>query len=94
MLFRSYRSQLQSIHHVDSYVIVDSPYPDVPGAPDLKWDAPAFLLHLGPPTKPSRTVATGGVFGSARHWADLDLLLTSATVKEAVEHTKERAGQQ
>ncbi len=88
-----YHSQLQSIHHVDRYEIVDSPCPHVPGAPDLKWDAPAFLLHLGPPIKPDHTVATGGLFGSARHTADLDLLLTSGTVKEAVELTKERAGQ-
>jgi hypothetical protein len=88
-----YLSQLQSIHHVDSYVIVDSPYPHVPGAPDQKWDAPGFLLHLGPPIKPPHRVESGGVYGPSRHWADLDLLLTASSVKEAVELTKERAGQ-
>jgi hypothetical protein len=88
-----YHGRLQSVHHVDSYVMVDSPYPDVPGAPQERWDIPHFLLHLGPPIKPDHTAATGGLFGSGRHIADLDLLLSCSTVKEAVDRTKARAGQ-
>jgi hypothetical protein len=87
-----YGGRLQSIHHVDGYEIVNSPYPNVPGAPRIAWDLPHFLLRLGAPIKPAHTVASGGVFGSARHTADLDLLLTSASVKEAVDLTKQRQG--
>jgi hypothetical protein len=85
-----YGGRLQSIHHVDGYEIVNSPYPNVPGAPRIEWALPHFLLRLGPSIKPAHTVASGGVFGSARHTADLDLLLTSASVKEAVDLTKQR----
>lgn len=85
-----YGGCLQSIHHVDDYEVVDSPFGYVPGAPQLQWEMPNFLLHLGPPMKPAQRVATGGLFGSARHTADLDLLLTSETVAEAVELTKKR----
>ena len=85
-----YDGRLQSVHHVDGYELVDSPHGHVPGAPALDWDFPHFLLRLGPPVRPDHPVRTGGLYGSARHWADLDLLLTSATVREAVDATKTR----
>jgi hypothetical protein len=86
-----YDGSLQSIHHVDSYEIIDSPHGHVPGAPDLVWDAPANLLHLGPPIRPDHRVPTGkGIWPSAPMVVDIDLLLTAATITEAREATKAR----
>lgn len=81
----------QSIHHVDSYEIIDTPFGHVPGAPDLRWDAPANLLHLGPPIRPNHRVPTGkGIWPSAPMVVDIDLLLTAATITEARAATKAR----
>lgn len=86
-----YDGVLKSIHHVDSYEIIDSPFGHVPGAPDLPWDAPANLLHLGPPIRPDHRVPTGkGTWPSAPMVVDIDLLLTSATITEARDATKAR----
>lgn len=86
-----YDGVLKSIHHVDSYEIIDSPFGHMPGAPDLPWDAPANLLHLGPPIRPDHRVPTGkGTWPSAPMVVDIDLLLTSATITEARDATKAR----
>lgn len=86
-----YDGRLQSIHHVDSYEIVDSPYGLIPGAPDLRWDEPAYFLRLGPPFRPTHEVRTGaGIFRAAPLTADLDLLLTCSTISEARDVTKAR----
>jgi hypothetical protein len=86
-----YDGKLQSIHHVDDYEVVDSPFGLFPGAPDLRWDEPAYLLRLGPPFRPNHEVRTGaGIFRAAPVTADLDLLLTSTTVSEARDATKAR----
>jgi hypothetical protein len=88
-----YDGHLQSIHHVDNYDIVHSPSPQVPGAPAIEWDEPVFLLQLGPPIRPDHRVRTGKLYGPAHHWADLDLLLTASTVREAVDGSNERLGE-
>jgi hypothetical protein len=86
-----YDGKLQSIHHVDDYAVVDSPFGLFPGAPDLSWDEPAYLLRLGPPFRPNHEVRTGpGIFRAAPVTADLDLLLTCTTVSEARDATKAR----
>lgn len=86
-----YDGALQSIHHVDSYEIIDTPHGHVPGAPDLRWGAPANLLHLGPPIRPNHRVPTGrGIWPSAPMVVDIHLLLTSATITEARAATKLR----
>ena len=86
-----YDGRLQSIHHVDSYEIVDSPHGLFPGAPDLRWDEPAYFLRLGPPFRPDHEVRTGkGIPQSMRVTVDLDLLLTSETITEAYALMKER----
>lgn len=90
MAFR-YGSRLQSIHHVDDYEIVDTPYGHVPGAPNKKWDEPHFVLRLGPPILPTRETKTGpGIVRSGRVWVDIDLLLTAPTITEALTLTKAR----
>jgi hypothetical protein len=86
-----YDGRLQSIHHVDSYEIIDTPHGHVPGAPDLLWDAPVNLLHLGPPIRPDHKVPTGkGIWPNAPAVVDIDLLLTSTTIVEARNATKLR----
>ena len=86
-----YDGRLQSIHHVDSYEVVDSPHGLLPGAPDVRWDEPAYFLRLGPPFRPNHEVRTGtGNFRAAPLSADLDLLLTCSTISEARDATKAR----
>jgi hypothetical protein len=81
----------KSIHHVDDYDVVESPFGLFPGAPDLAWDEPAYFLRLGPPFRPNHEVRTGpGIFRAAPLTADLDLLLTCATISEARDATKAR----
>lgn len=79
-----YDGKLQSIHHVDDYTISDTPVGHVPGAPELTWEAPAYILRLGPPIRPDHVVPTGkGYWPSAPQDIDIDLLLTASTVAEA-----------
>ena len=86
-----YDGKLQSIHHVDDYEVVDSPFGLFPGAPDLRWDEPAYFLRLGPPFGPNHEVRTGpGIFRAAPLTADLDLLLTCSTISEARDATRAR----
>jgi hypothetical protein len=86
-----YDGRLQSVHHVDGYEMVDSPHGHVPGAPDLRWEAPAFLLRLGPPIRPDHPVRTGnGIPRSMRVTVDIDLLLTSPTITEAYHRSTAR----
>jgi hypothetical protein len=54
-----YDGRLQSIHHVDDYVVSDTPFDHVPGAPNITWDAPAFFLQLGPPIRPDQSEMLG-----------------------------------
>jgi hypothetical protein len=53
-------------------------------------DVPHFLLHLGPPISPDQKVANGAIYPNASVVADIDLLLTCATIAEACRATKER----
>lgn len=84
-------SRLQSIHHVDDSEIIENPHGHVPGAPDVPWGEPHFFLKLGRPIRPDHVVRIGPrVLRSSRVWADIDLLLTSDTITEALEKTLSR----
>jgi hypothetical protein len=94
-----YDSQLQSIHHVESYEVwadLSEALKEIDGD---KWRAspetflPHYLYHLGPAIKPPKTVGSGGVIRSMRIWSTLDLLLTSSTISEARDETKKRIPQ-
>lgn len=86
-----YDGKLQSVHHVDEYSIVDTPHGHIPGGPDSLWEVPHFLLRLGPPIRPDHEVRTGtGIVRSTRVTVDIDLLLTSATITEALAATRAR----
>lgn len=84
-----YGGQLQSIHHVDSWKIVDEMHTDIPEIEPGKWGA-YFLYTLGPAIVPSKEKKTGNIYRNGRVWVMLDLLLTSNTISEAKELTDER----
>jgi len=88
MAFRYY-GRLQSIHHVDSYEVVSDLSKVLP-LPQQEED-PLFVLSLGPPITPSREVPNGpSVQRNMRVWVDIDLLLTSPTISDALKATHER----
>ncbi len=87
-----YHGKLQSIHHVERYEVFDNPTKVFKDATVDKVQ-PHFLLHLGPAIKPPHEVRTGDkIKRSARVWCMIDLLLTSKTITEARDLTKNRLG--
>ncbi len=86
-----YHGQLQSIHHIESYVITKNVHDEIPEMPDVDWEEAHFVYTLGPAIKPTKKVKAGEkVRMAARVWAMLDLLLTSDTISEAMELSKQR----
>lgn len=49
-----------------------------------------FIYELSEPIVPTKNVKTGNLYRNGRVWAMLDLLLTSDTISEARDKTKER----
>ena len=98
-----YDGQLQSIHHIDSY-LVSTDAGDIEGLPK-HWDwtltgnpkeyggGPHFIYSLGPKITSTKTIKTGNkIVMSNRVTIMLDLLLTSETISEAFVKTKQRLG--
>ena len=86
-----YYGALQSIHHVSSYRTVSHLNDAFPNLLDDLEQDPHFVYTLGDPIVPNNEIKTGKLFGSGRHWAAIDLLLTSSTVYDAVANTKLRS---
>lgn len=85
-----YGARLQSIHHIESYVVSTNLSNQVPGMPDVQGP-PYFVYQLGPAIRPPQEVKAGpSVLRNARVWAALDLLLTCSTITEAMKRTKDR----
>jgi hypothetical protein len=86
-----YHGTLQSIHYVESASVV----PDLSEAVDgfvrpQDW-GPAWLLTLGPAIPIPPGIRTGPkIQRSARRTIDIDLLLTSPTISEALEQMRTR----
>jgi hypothetical protein len=79
--------RLQSIHHVERsqvFTRISDVFPEA----KTDWGS-GVLLHLGPAIHPPNTVRSGKL-RDRRVSADIDLLLTSATVEEAERLTRER----
>lgn len=84
MGFRYY-GQLQSLHHVDDYVVVSDLSEAVKEVSPPSF-GPAFVLTLGPAIPIPDGIRTGKkIQRSARRTIDIDLLLTSSTISEAWE---------
>lgn len=87
-----YDGQLQAIHHVEGTTVFDNPRSVLEGA-DGCTVQPHYLFRLGPPIKPTHAVPNGSRIRQAnRVWCMLDLLLTSATITDALRETKRRLG--
>ena len=88
-----YDGKLQSIHHVDSYTVIDHFSPHFPDIREGEIDR-HFLYTLGPPIRPAGVVRTGkGIVMAARAWVAIDLLLTCDTITEARDQTLDRRRQ-
>lgn len=86
-----YHGKLQSIHHIEKYTITDNLHPFVPEIPDVDLSETHFVYELGPAIIPPKDVRTGDkIVMSNRVWAQLDTLLTSDTITEAMEISKAR----
>jgi hypothetical protein len=84
-----YHGQLQSIHFVKEYEVVEDlavACPKEPATP-VKLH---YLYTLGPPIVPAKKVVNGTVYPSGRVWCAIDALLTCDSVSEARDVTKAR----
>jgi len=76
--------KLQSIHHIEKSENFIDPSLHFP-IPTQTWEQ-RILFHLGPPFKPDHEVRTGNkIFRATRVWVNLDDLLTSQTISEALD---------
>ena len=86
-----YHGKLQSIHHIEKYTVTDNLHPFVPEIPDVELSETHFVYELGPAIIPPKVIRTGDkIVMSNRVWAQLDTLLTSDTITEAMEISKAR----
>lgn len=85
-----YKGQLQSIHHVESWVITKDAHAVIPEFKSNRWKEDHFVYKLGPAIIPPKIVKTGSIYPNGRVWAMLDLLLTCESVSEARDITKKR----
>ncbi|WP_090927453.1 hypothetical protein [Salibacterium qingdaonense] len=80
-----YDGQLQSIHHIDDYEVIDDFHPFIQEIPPGAIN-PHFLYTLGPPIYPPKIIKNGpSIRWANRAWCMLDTLLTSDTITEARE---------
>lgn len=84
-----YNGKLQSIHHIEEYEVVTNINKHIPEIPITSWE-PHFLYTLGPKITPSKEVKNGKLYPNGRYWCMFDTLLTSDTIAEARDITKER----
>ena len=85
-----YAGKLQSIHHIEDYIVSKNMHDEIIEMPDEVWDDNHFIYKLGPAIKPLKEVKTGNIYPSGRVWAMLDTLLTADTISEARDISKER----
>ena len=86
-----YDSRLQSVHHIDSFEIVDNLAACNPLWPPTTVDH--FVYSLGPAMKPGRLLTTGnGIRRAARVWCAIDTLLSGEfnTISDARDETRRR----
>ena len=91
-----YEGKLQSIHHIDSYTVIEN-YQEAFNLPKPYPIAKHYLYELGPAIKPRKEVRTidkakgyTQIMMAARCWCFIDLLLTCDSISEASVKTKER----
>lgn len=88
-----YDGKLQSIHHIEGYHITDNLHEFVPEIPDEELSELHYVYELGSAIIPSKEIRTGKkITMNNRIWAQIDTLLTSNTISEALEISKARKG--
>lgn len=85
-----YYGQLQSIHHIEDYVVTKKLHDEIPEMPDKVEGYDFFVYKLGPAIVPTKEVKTGNIYASGRKWAMLDTLLTADTIADACNISKAR----
>lgn len=88
-----YGGQLQSIHHIESYTVTRNLHEQIEELKDKKEENNYFVYRLGKKIIPPKAVKTGNIYRNGRCWAMIDTLLTSDTISEARDITKERMGE-
>jgi hypothetical protein len=85
-----YRGRLQSVHHVDSYEIVNDVSKYNPLWIPTKEDH--FVYHLSPPMHSTGVLKNGNIYPNARFECAIDTLLSGAfaTIRDAADETKRR----
>lgn len=85
-----YGGKLQSIHHIESYIVSTNMSDEIPEMPDQQWDVPHFLYRLGPAIIPPKEIRTGKIYKNGRVKCYLDTLFTCSTISDARDLTKKR----
>lgn len=85
-----YNGQLQSIHHIEDYVVTRNLHNQFEEMPDELCETDHFVYNLGPAIRPMHTVKTGNIYASGRVWAMLDTLLIADTIADARDISKSR----
>jgi len=85
-----YQGKLQTVHHIDSFKIVENLATYNPVW--LETDSDHFVYRLGPPMRPPREVRTGKIYRNGRVRCAIDTLLSGAfpTISEARDETQRR----
>ena len=79
---------VQRIHHVDGYKVVDGLHDDFPELPRNPETTRLHALYDLGPSIPLEPLKNGHPYRSTRLWVAIDLLLTSKTLKDALDKTK------
>jgi hypothetical protein len=77
-----YGGELQSIHHIEGYDMVNDLYDAIPEIPKGEITGPHFVYKLGPAFRPDHRVPSQ-VPRSGRRWCMLDTLFTSESIAAA-----------
>lgn len=84
-----YDGMLQSIHFIESYKVIKNFHEEIEELPDTIVN-PHFIYTLGKAIVPNKLVRTGNIKQARRVSCYFDTLLTSNTISEAEDITKER----
>ena len=92
-----YYGKLQSIHHVESYTVIDNFFPHFPVPNLTPTESPLYLYTLGPAITPPNQIPTNdpnneypNLYGPGRKWCFLDLLFTCGSIAEAAVKSRKR----
>ncbi len=83
-----YYGQLQSIHHIEDYVVTRNMHNEIPEMPDEEWENDYFIYKLVPAIRPNHKVKTGGLYASTECGQCLDTLLTADSIKKQVRYQR------